>query len=71
MDLVELDTFISGYVSRMASGEALSHAEGIGLRELHVDLRAKVVALSGQTRAYFKSLDLLAEAAVSMPQHLQ
>jgi len=63
-DLVELDTFLAGYVSRVVEGERLRDPDLDNLRSLWSDLQARLSALSGETHEYFRLLAAVAEAAL-------
>ena len=62
-DLMELDTFVAGYVSRIVDGERLSSIELQRFTQLPLRIRQLVEEMSGETRAYFESLSQLAEEA--------
>jgi len=64
-ELVSLDSFISGYVSRLVGGEGLATADIRRLSDASAQLEAKVQELSGVTREYFASLAALAKAALA------
>ncbi len=70
-DLVELDTFVAGYVSRVVEGAKLQDHDLMNLEELHSRLQIKLRSLSGQTFEYFNSLATLARhvIAVSRSRH--
>ncbi len=65
MDLVELDTFLAGYISRVASGSKLSTIEASKLNEMTRELKRATESLKGSVGVYFRSLLSLAEAAVA------
>ena len=62
-DLIELDTFVAGYVSRIVDGEKLSSIDFQRLAQLSLRVRDLVEEMSGETRTYFESLAQLAETA--------
>lgn len=64
-DLVELDTFMAGYLSRAAEGEVLEAESLSQLNLMLEDLGKKVESLSGETHEYFASLYAVAEVAVA------
>jgi hypothetical protein len=69
MDLVELDTFLAGYLSRLAKGSALDPDERTNLDRLRSELRIIVSQLSGATHRYFASLLAVAELAAVQAAH--
>jgi hypothetical protein len=64
-DLIELDSSIAGYVSRIAAGEALNSSDRRSLAHASLQVRAMLPELSGETRAYFERVAELTEGAVS------
>jgi hypothetical protein len=64
-DLTSLDTFIAGYVSRVADGESLSPEDVSILVDLLLQLQRSLQVLSGNTLNYFASLAELATKALA------
>jgi hypothetical protein len=62
-DLIELDAFVAGYVSRVVEGEHLAPLDLERLARASLRVRHVLEAMSGETRAYFTALAQLAETA--------
>ncbi len=62
-DLIELDAFIAGYVSRVVEGEVLNGTDFLHLATASLRVRALLVELSGETGSYFTRLAEVSEAA--------
>jgi hypothetical protein len=65
MDLVELDTFLAGYSSRVASGSKLSIGEASRMNDMTRELRQATDSLKGSVAVYFQSLLAVAEATIA------
>jgi hypothetical protein len=64
VDLVELDGFLAGHISRIASGKSLSNTNLSGLIEAKEELETCAQSLQGVTAAYYQSLLSVTRAAV-------
>jgi hypothetical protein len=62
-DLIELDSAIAGWVSRIAGGGALSTSDLARLASVSAEVKSLLPSLSGATRAYFVRLVELSESA--------
>ncbi len=65
MDLIELDTFLAGYISRVATGRHLNEAEASRFNQLTIELEAVANSLQGLTAIYFRSLLSVAKVAAA------
>jgi hypothetical protein len=64
-DLMELDAYVAGYISRVVDGERLTLIDLQHLAQASLRIREAVVAMSGETRSYFLALAQLAELVES------
>jgi len=64
-DLIELDAYVAGYISRVVGGEQLTPVDLQRLAQASLRIRHLVEAMSGDTRNYFLALAQLAELAES------
>ena len=66
VDLVELDTYIAGYVSRVVDGEVLQGEDLRRFAALDQSLCEKLDLLNGEIRYYFNRLATMGRAAMGV-----
>jgi len=66
-DLIELDAYVAGYISRIVGGEQLTPVDLQHLAQASLRIGHLVEAMSGDPRDYFLALAQLAELAGRCP----
>ena len=65
LDLVELDTFLAGYISQLANGARLSTADASRFNAITNELECIAPLLQGVAANYFQSLLSVAKVAAT------